>query len=538
MELTTSSGTELINCEEIKFVVPGSTGSVLIKGNRLSQTPVQESLDDVVLLSQGRLVKFTDVKDSKQKAVNCSFIDRILSANNGNTIILTSNIAFSFQANENLATIQNRILTCAGVPETSSPDGYIYVSSVSGNDIAGDGTRQKPYQTIDTAYSKASSGDNIYIYAGEYTGELNMVTKDISIFTEPGARIIGYQFEFDEPEAINGVNVFVRGNGTWIETTPSDPLIHPEKQANIFFEADSIMSASGSILVGGNGYMNVTAKFCGDKDLVDGGNEFLALAYIDSSGLSFDINIDYVQNGTFVPYYSTTPTTRQCTGFRGTVNVANFKLNPNYCVTFESGQRNNNITFNISKMIDGGQSFFTFHDSDDSGENWDSTTMIFNVGDYSFSRPLFGDLWRPGRSGNDGISRIVFNCDNCRYTNTNTLQSMLLLDNVIAFTSTDSVFMEIRGNYNSGKNYFLSNTSGDVLGHFMVIDANITSFMPQAIRISDYTDGRLIMSGFIRADSATPITSNNATILFKRNLYTTQTVVADPDITWTELPKY
>ena len=94
----------------------------------------------------------------------------------------------------------------------TSVAGKIFVSDATGNDTTGDGSRFKPYKTISQAISKASSGNTIYVYAGNYS-EYKSISKDLTIIGLGDVRIKSdssyypYVFSIGGSYTVNFINL-------------------------------------------------------------------------------------------------------------------------------------------------------------------------------------------------------------------------------------------------------------------------------------------------------------------------------------------
>ncbi|MCR2052626.1 right-handed parallel beta-helix repeat-containing protein [Actinomyces bowdenii] len=182
---------------------------------------------------------------------------------------------------------------------SAAPEGRtIHVSASSGSD-AGDGSAARPYQTISTAISAASTGDTIELADGTYReGELS-VDKGVTIRAAQGATpvISGAKV----PETWNNA-----GNGTWstghdmvrfctVCTTNADPEVegmaaHPEQ---VFVDGKPLTQ------VGSRAEVSASTFYVDDPDpvtLKEAGNNRAGYNVKPHTGASYVIGVDPAQH--------------------------------------------------------------------------------------------------------------------------------------------------------------------------------------------------------------------------------------------------
>ncbi|BDA63262.1 right-handed parallel beta-helix repeat-containing protein [Actinomyces capricornis] len=182
---------------------------------------------------------------------------------------------------------------------SAAPEGRVIHVAASGGSDAGDGSAAKPYQTISTAISAASTGDTIELADGTYReGELT-VDKGVTIRAAQGATpvISGAKV----PSTWNNA-----GNGTWstghdmvrfctVCTTNADPEVegmaaHPEQ---VFVDGKPLTQ------VGSRAEVSASTFYVDDPDpvtLKEAGNNRAGYNVKPHTGASYVIGVDPAQH--------------------------------------------------------------------------------------------------------------------------------------------------------------------------------------------------------------------------------------------------
>jgi hypothetical protein len=103
------------------------------------------------------------------------------------------------------------------------PGNYIFVDATHGPD--GTGSRDNPFNTIQTAYNNSSSGDTIIVASGEYVGPVIM--RDSIFLRGSGAMVTTLRSTMDEPAIISKNLKLAEISGFSILAPESDPNISP-----------------------------------------------------------------------------------------------------------------------------------------------------------------------------------------------------------------------------------------------------------------------------------------------------------------------
>ncbi|WP_427831781.1 beta strand repeat-containing protein [Methanobrevibacter intestini] len=96
----------------------------------------------------------------------------------------TTTYTATTEGNETVkVTVNGNVLSELKFAVGKSVEGKIFVSDAIGDDYNGhDGSRLKPYKTIDRAISQAKTGNTIYVYSGVYTfTSYSLISKDLTI---------------------------------------------------------------------------------------------------------------------------------------------------------------------------------------------------------------------------------------------------------------------------------------------------------------------------------------------------------------------
>src|SRR5690606_9462168 len=59
--------------------------------------------------------------------------------------------------------------------------GVVFVSSINGSDITGEGSILRPYMTIQKAHDMALSGNLIYLFPGTYAGNITFSKNNLQV---------------------------------------------------------------------------------------------------------------------------------------------------------------------------------------------------------------------------------------------------------------------------------------------------------------------------------------------------------------------
>lgn len=124
----------------------------------------------------------------------------------------------------------------------------------NGNDLTGSkGNISKPYQTIEAAWSAATTGDTIHVFPGDYTVTTNLAKDAVTYYFEEGAIVrksaSGDIFNYDNSAIyVNDINIL--GYGRFYKTTTSDAVFRMGGNTsldveNINIEFDIISSTNG-----------------------------------------------------------------------------------------------------------------------------------------------------------------------------------------------------------------------------------------------------------------------------------------------------
>lgn len=145
----------------------------------------------------------------------------------------------------------------------------------NGNDASAiRGSLEHPYQTIEGAWSAATTGDTIHVFPGYYTISNNIAKDAVSYYFDYGAVVIksndGAIFDYSTTAIyINNINIL--GYGSFYHTTTSGEvflIVNNTNAFNLLFEFNVISSTNSSAFYscGGSGYPPIyTAKIKGNS---------------------------------------------------------------------------------------------------------------------------------------------------------------------------------------------------------------------------------------------------------------------------------
>jgi len=127
IEATERGTTVYVPIDEVAYVNPSGSGSVIVRQSGLRQINASEPLDTIVSRCSPSLFRFTNSSDGRLIAVSKTFIDRIVINGNGKAVVQTKNARIAYISFEDAEDLNVDILNCYGESkgETESPGNCI-----------------------------------------------------------------------------------------------------------------------------------------------------------------------------------------------------------------------------------------------------------------------------------------------------------------------------------------------------------------------------------------------------------------------------
>jgi hypothetical protein len=264
----------------------------------------------------------------------------------------------------------------------------IYVSNNTGSDVTGDGSLSNPFQSILKGIEWLSSGGNLHIAEGVYSGVNNTgitIDKNMNIIGQSQALTVIDGLNNNQIfNILSGVNVTIQDltlsnaqtfNGGAISNWGSLTLTNSTLSNNIAYDRGGAISNWGSLTIINSRFYNNSAGFGGS--IFNNGSLTLSnstlynnIAYGLGGGAIFNNASSTISNSVFS---NNTADNGGAIFNRGNLNISNTTLSDNIAIKFQGGAIFNdyggnltitNTTFNSNTAANyGGGAIFNAHDA-------------------------------------------------------------------------------------------------------------------------------------------------------------------------------
>jgi hypothetical protein len=405
----------------------------------------------------------------------------------------------------------------------------LFVSETDGNNATAEvGNINRPWQTIAQAFADASTGDLIFVMTGTYTQTLNVGTKDLIWFFEPGTQVNNLKWDFTaHGDAVQYTTKIYGGN--FLGQSGSE-LIKTKtgKDVEAFIESFESASAYDGVCALGGG------NFTGYVRYLDGGG-----IYVQNDP---DVGTGYLSVNTMISHGNGNGD--GCSLFAVAFNqqVSNAFVNVDvdtyidtgvggflYCF---GGASNVHVNLNIDSWIDNATGAGKFYFSSPSNSFYlNNVDIKLNIEDAITDAEIFSLFSYTSTNVSNADARLWINAGRWDLTGNE------LFDESTAMN--DYFTLKLTGNY-SGSNGIYNHTGTqnfnlELEGSFTNDNATVSAFEFNTIGSGITT---IQNSVFDQSNGIAAIDATNASTIYVAGAFDANTLVEDPQITYSRLNEY